>query len=128
MHLVLTHDRVGEGSTGVGAIKNFPFIYLGAPLHKGRSKSEYFEHLVQMVNNKLEGWKAKFMSFAGKITVLKSVLASIPIHTLSCMAVPKSVVNRLENLMKASYGANTVREDSIGWPGRIYAARMVKVG
>lgn len=54
-----------------------------------------------MVNNKLEGWKAKFMSFAGNVTVLKSVLASIPIHTLSCMAVPKSVVNRLEYLMNA---------------------------
>lgn len=32
--------------------------------------------------------------------MIKSVLASIPVHTLSCMAVPKSVIHRLENLMK----------------------------
>lgn len=60
----------------------------------------YFERLVQMVSNKLEGWKVKFLSFAGKITLIKSVLASIPIHTLSCMAVPKSVIHRLDNMMR----------------------------
>lgn len=82
-------------------IKNFPFTYLGAPLHKGRSKAEYFERPLQIISNKLEGWKAKFMSFAGKITLIKSVLASIPIHTLSSMAVPKSVTQKIENIIKA---------------------------
>lgn len=52
------------------------------------------------MHNKLEGWKAKFLSFAGKITLIKSVLASIPIHTLSCMVVPKAVIKKLENMMK----------------------------
>lgn len=52
------------------SIKNLPFTYLGAPLHKGRSKSEYFERLLQTITNKLEGWKAKFMSLAGKITLI----------------------------------------------------------
>lgn len=33
--------------------------------------------------------------------LIKSVLASIPIHTMSCMAVPKSIIQRAENLMKA---------------------------
>lgn len=66
-------------------IKAFPFVYLGAPLYKGRCKVVYFERLFQIVSNKLEGWKAKFLSFAGKITLMKAVLASIPIHTLSCM-------------------------------------------
>lgn len=52
------------------SIKNLRFTYLGAPLHKGRSKSEYFERLLQTITNKLEGWKAKFMSLAGKITLI----------------------------------------------------------
>lgn len=82
-------------------VKQFPFNYLGAPLYKGRCKAEYFDRVIQIISNKLEGWKSKFMSFAGKITLIKSVLASIPVHTLSCMAVPKSIILRLENLMKA---------------------------
>lgn len=81
-------------------VKSFPFTYLGAPLYRGRYKAEYFDRIIQLVTNRLEGWKNRFISFAGKIILLKSVLASIPIHTLSCMAVPKSVIQRLENLMK----------------------------
>lgn len=63
-------------------------------------KEIYFDRLYQIVSNKLEGWKAKFLSFAGKIILIKSVLASIPIHTLSCMSVPKVVIQRLEDMMK----------------------------
>lgn len=65
-------------------VKEFPFTYLGAPLYRGRCKEVYFERIFQIVTSKLEGWKAKILSFAGKITLIKSVLASIPIHTLSC--------------------------------------------
>lgn len=82
-------------------VKNFPFTYLGAPLYKGRCKSEYFDKLIQMVVNKLEGWKTKFISFAGKITLIKSALASMTVHTMSCMAVPRSIIQRLEKLLKA---------------------------
>lgn len=82
-------------------IKQLPCTYLGATLYKGRNKAEYFERLMQIMHNKLEGWKSKFLSFAGKITLIKSVLNSIPIHTLSCMAVPKVVIQKLENIMKA---------------------------
>lgn len=82
-------------------VKEFPLNYLGAPLYKGRCKEVYFERLFQIVSNKLEGWKAKFLSFVGKMTLIKSVLASIHIHTFSCMAVPKSVVQRLEEIRRA---------------------------
>lgn len=81
-------------------IKEFPFTYLGAPLYKGRCKEVYFERLIQIMCSKLEGWKANFLSFAGKITLIKSVLASIPIHTLSCLTVPKTVTRRMEDMMK----------------------------
>lgn len=81
-------------------VKEFPFTYLGAPLYRGRCKEVYFERIFQIVTSKLEGWKAKILSFAGKITLIKSVLASIPIHTLSCSSVPKSVIRRLEGMMK----------------------------
>lgn len=97
-------------------VKSFPFVYLGAPLYKGRCKAKYFDPLLQMISNKLAGWKANFISFAGKITLLKSVLASIPIHTLSCMAVPKSIIQRAENLMKAFLWSQNGNK-SLHWVG-----------
>lgn len=46
--------------------KRFPLIYLGASLIKGRCKGIYFEDLVNKFANPITGWKAKFISFAGK--------------------------------------------------------------
>lgn len=46
-------------------------------------------------------WKLKFISFAGKITLIKSTLSSFPIHTLSCLAVPKQTLTRMEGMMRA---------------------------
>ncbi|KAL3614590.1 hypothetical protein CASFOL_041676 [Castilleja foliolosa] len=81
-------------------IAEFPFTYLGAPICKGRIKNIYFDQLIQKVITKLEGWKSKFLSFAGKLTLLKSVLNSLPIHIMSAVAVNKGVVKHLEKLFK----------------------------
>ncbi|KAL3635943.1 hypothetical protein CASFOL_020490 [Castilleja foliolosa] len=60
----------------------------------------YFDSLLQKIVNKLEGWKSKFISFAGKIVLIKSVLSSIPIHTLSAVPVHKAILKKIEKLIK----------------------------
>lgn len=81
--------------------KQFPLTYLGAPLFKGRCKGIYFEDLVNKFANRITGWKAKFISFAGKATLIKSTLSSLHIHTLSCLAIPKHTIARMEGIMRA---------------------------
>lgn len=75
--------------------------YLGAPIYKGRCKCMYFDETVGKLAQKLEGWKSRFLSFGGKITLIRSVLASLPLHVFSCMVVPQQVQRRIEGLMRA---------------------------
>ncbi|XP_012842530.1 PREDICTED: uncharacterized protein LOC105962752 [Erythranthe guttata] len=89
-----------EQVTGI-CRKTLPLKYLGVPIYSGRTKAEFFEYLVTQIRGKLQGWKGKFLSFAGKITLLKAVLSSIPIYSLACSKVPISVITRLEQLMAA---------------------------
>lgn len=78
---------------------DFPIRYLGVPIFAGRSRLVYFEHLVDKVRRKLDGWKAKILSFAGKLTLLKAVLSSVPIYTLASSYVPITIIKRIEQIM-----------------------------
>ena len=55
--------------------------YLGLPTLIGRSKYQTFSFLKDRIWKKLQGWKGKLLSRAGKEVLIKAVAQSIP-HTL----------------------------------------------
>lgn len=72
---------------------SFPLNYLGVPIFYGRAKTLFFEYLVDKVRNELDRWKARILSFGGRITLIKTVLQSYPIYTIA------SNIHRIERLM-----------------------------
>lgn len=59
-----------------------------------------FEYLMDKVNKRLLGWRAKFLSFADKITLLKSVVQTMPIFLLMGCKLPKMVLGHTEKLIR----------------------------
>lgn len=57
-----------------------------------------FEPLIQKIKRKVEGWFNNLLSLGGKLILLKHILNSIPIYTLSACIPPKSVIAILEKL------------------------------
>jgi hypothetical protein len=47
--------------------------YLGLPIYLGRSKSKAFGFLLEKVWKKIQGWKERFLSKAGKEILVKAV-------------------------------------------------------
>lgn len=84
--------------TGISR-KEFPFNYLGVPMFSGRPKIIYFEHLVEKIHKAIAGWKARVLSFGGRLTLIKSVLLSFPVYTLASSVVPQAVIHRINRLM-----------------------------
>lgn len=89
----------------------FPFLYLGVPIIQGRIKIIYFEHLVKKVRMKLEGWKAKLLSFGWRIN---AYLASLPIYTTSSTVVPKATLRHIEKL-RANFLWNIQGASGVHW-------------
>ncbi|CAA7042519.1 unnamed protein product [Microthlaspi erraticum] len=50
--------------------------------------------------SKLAGWKSRTLSLAGRITLTKSVLCSIPVHSMSSVKLPESTLNRLDRVAR----------------------------
>ena len=52
-------------------------IYLGAPLFTSRSRSKDFEYLQEKLEARLNGWRSKSLSWAGRCTLIKSMAQAI---------------------------------------------------
>ncbi|XP_070049105.1 uncharacterized protein [Nicotiana tomentosiformis] len=60
-----------------------------------RRRKDYYEDLIKKVKAKLHSWKGKFFSFGGKATLISSVLQSMPVHMLSVLDPPNSILGYL---------------------------------
>lgn len=84
---------------------NFPLFdhsisYLGIPLLRGSSKTAVFGYILTKAENKLKGWKCKNLSFAGRETLIKSVIQLIPQYLFSCVLLPKKICSKIEYLIQ----------------------------
>ena len=70
-------------------IGSFPFKYLGVPLYHSKLGSEDLQPVVDKILKRVAGWKGKLLSYGGRLVLLKSCLASIPIYLLSIIKFPR---------------------------------------
>ena len=72
--------------------------YLGLPTLIGRGKYQTFSFLKDSVWKKLQGWKGKMLSRAGKEILIKAVAQSIPTYTMGVFHLHLKLCNELNAL------------------------------
>ncbi|PKU80846.1 Putative ribonuclease H protein [Dendrobium catenatum] len=78
---------------------DFPIKYLGTPIYKGRKKKLIFEESFSMFQRKIATWHSNFLSFSGRLVLIKSVLNSIPIFIFHTLNPSMSICRRLERII-----------------------------
>jgi hypothetical protein len=78
----------------------FPFKYLGLPLSVKKLPKNTFLELIDKIADKLPGWKSALIHTAGRLTLVKSVLTSIPIHHLIVLQCPKWVIKAIDKIRR----------------------------
>ncbi|KAJ0816203.1 putative RNA-directed DNA polymerase [Helianthus annuus] len=81
-------------------IGSLPFSYLGIPVGVNMKKACHWSPVIEKFFRVLSKWKARHLSFAGRMTLAKSVLGSLPSYFLSLFAAPKCVLNKLEKIRR----------------------------
>ncbi|XP_023882264.2 uncharacterized protein LOC111994610 [Quercus suber] len=103
-----------ENMLGVKEVEKFE-TYLGLPTLLGRSKCQAFSFLKDRVWKKLQGWKGKMLSRAGKEVLIKAVAQSIPTHTMGVFLIPAKFCHELNALCARFWWGQTGDERQIHW-------------
>lgn len=74
--------------------------YLGTPLIHGRKSRSLYADLVSSVRGKLATWKARTLSFAGRITLVRSILQSVPLHIMQTSLLPNKALQELDKISR----------------------------
>ncbi|GJZ87926.1 DNA helicase [Tanacetum coccineum] len=80
--------------------EKLPVKYLGVPLVPSRFVYRDCAELVERVKRRISDWKNKFLSFAGRAQLVRSVLSSMHIYWASMFILPSSLILELEQLMR----------------------------
>ncbi|XP_027096008.1 uncharacterized protein [Coffea arabica] len=100
----LTHPRfLAPKAAMIGQVlgfqrQAFPVRYLGCSLYMGRRKKIYFADVYNAVVARILSWKHKLLSIGGRVVLIKSMLASMPVHLLIAAFPPKGVIVALERV------------------------------
>lgn len=121
-----TIDRIRD-TTGFNE-KESPITYLGCPLYIGKQRVIYFSDIVDKIVRRISGWQSRILSYGGKVTFLKYVLQSLPIHTLAAILPPKTTLKYIKRLTPDFLGGRIKRgKITIGRHGRHSVILLKKV-
>ncbi|KAJ0431324.1 putative RNA-directed DNA polymerase [Helianthus annuus] len=124
-HLIYADDVmfVGECIFGIGVSEQvvqemanrlrckqgtFPFKHLGILVGANMNLVRNWKSVIEIFRNRLSIWKAKTLSYGGRITLIKSVLNSLPTYYFSLFKAPIRVLETLDRIRRVFF---------LGWLG-----------
>ena len=81
--------------TGVGLTDNLR-KYLGMPLLHSKVNRNTYGEILEKIRTRLQGWKGRCLSYAGKTLLVKSVIFSIPIYAMQTSLLPTTITVDIE--------------------------------
>ena len=77
-----------------------PFTYLGLPVGANMALIKHWQPVVERFKSRLSSWKARSLSFGGRITLINSVLGSLPLFYFSLFKAPLKIIADLEKIRR----------------------------
>nr|KAJ0222973.1 hypothetical protein LSAT_V11C200055230 [Lactuca sativa] len=96
-------------------VGTFPFTYLGVPIGANMALKKNWQPIVDKFKSKLSTWKAKSLSFGGHLTLIKSVLNSLPTYYMSLFKAPQGILDLLEKLRRRFLWGGGQEKNKLHW-------------
>nr|XP_027071909.1 uncharacterized protein LOC113696728 [Coffea arabica] len=89
--------------------------YLGLPMVISRTKDQIFGFVGENIKRRLQNWKNKFLSLAGKEVMLKAVAMAIPTYVMSCFKLPRKLCKDITAMMANFLWGETNGRNKMYW-------------
>ncbi|GJT71235.1 RNA-directed DNA polymerase, eukaryota, reverse transcriptase zinc-binding domain protein [Tanacetum coccineum] len=90
--------QINEGS--------LPTKYLGVPLITKCLGVKDCQNLVDKIKGRTEDWKCKYLSYAGRLMLIATVLESMSMYWASVFKLPKTVIKEINGILKRFLWSN----------------------
>ncbi|GJZ79194.1 RNA-directed DNA polymerase, eukaryota [Tanacetum coccineum] len=87
----------------------------GTKVADSMSRVHAWDEVVEKVTSCLSRWKMKTLSIGGRLTLLKSVLGSMPIFHMSIFKVPSTILQRLESIRSRFFKGHDLGSNKASW-------------
>lgn len=106
-------DMVGNGMRCMTG--KLPFVYLGLPIGLNLRNRNNWKEIIEKIKTKLSDWKAKTISFGGRLTLVKAVLGSMPLYYFSLFRAPMSILKVLESVRRIFFWGGDEENKKMAW-------------
>lgn len=92
--------------------------YLGVPLVTRKLSIKDCEPLIRVIKERTAHWSVRFLSFAGRVQLIQSVLFSIQVYWCRHFLLPKGVLKHINQLVLDFYGmGRSIRQQGLELAG-----------
>ena len=121
------HKREMMGALGI-TTEGLKGRYLGLPTYIGKAKSKAFQYIKEKVWNKIQGWKERLLSKAGKEILIKAAAQAIPVYTMACFDLTKSLCDELSSMISKFWWSQVDKVNKIHWTSWEKLSKPKRVG
>ncbi|KAL9661113.1 hypothetical protein QQ045_025933 [Rhodiola kirilowii] len=89
--------------------------YLGLPVAFGNNRTELFKDIIEKIWKKMQGWKEKSLSIAGKEVLIKAIVQAMPTYAMSCFKIPGSLIKRIVSMITNFWWSNCKEGRGLHW-------------
>lgn len=79
---------------------NLPVRYLGVPIITSRPRKADCVELVRRITSRVQSWTHRFLSFAGRLQLIRSVIHAIQAFWASVFILPAAVLDQIERILR----------------------------
>lgn len=106
----------------------FPLSYLGLRVGGRILGTDAWKNAEEKIMGRLIKWESLHLSMGGRVTVVKSILTSIPLYTLSHLRLPKRMEKKFQSLQGQFLWGGKAGESKIAWVGWDQICKPTKEG